>query len=103
MELLYDDLDWAGISMQMEKNPLGQTLTVLALWSFSQEYFRGVLASSAYYLTTFKHSRENFRGTLKNRKNPESLAQRILPRSWYSYAMVEWEFVVSDWLLSAWN
>ena len=44
--------------------------------SFSQEYFHGALASSIYYLTIAKYSRENFHSTLENRK---SLAQQIFP------------------------
>ena len=42
---------------------------------FFMGIFCGALASSAYYLTIAKYSRENFRSTLKNHKNCESLAQ----------------------------
>ena len=37
------------------------------------------LACSVYYLTTAKYSWENFRSTLKNCENHESLAQRTFP------------------------
>ena len=47
---------------------------------FSRKHFCGALASGVYYLTIAKHSRENFRGTLKNHK---SLAQQILSHLWY--------------------
>ena len=42
---------------------------------FSWKYFCGALASSIYYLTRAKYSWENFRSTLKNHENHESLAQ----------------------------
>ena len=46
---------------------------------FSQESFHHALASSVNYLTIAKYLRKNFRGTLKNHENHESLAQRIFP------------------------
>ena len=57
--------------------------TVSVLWSFSQKYFHGALASSVYYLPVVKNSRENFCGKLKNCKNGENLAQRVFPRLRY--------------------
>ena len=42
---------------------------------FSQEFFRGALASSVYYSTITKYLWENFRSTLKNCENCKTLAQ----------------------------
>ena len=44
---------------------------------FLRKYPCGALASSVYYLTIAKYSRENFHGTLTNRENHESLAHQI--------------------------
>ena len=56
---------------------------VSALWNFLRKYFRGALATSAYYLPIAKNSWENFCGKLKNCEYRESLAQRIFPRLRY--------------------
>ena len=50
---------------------------------FSWEYFCCVLVSIVYYLTIAKYLWENFRSTLKNHENHESLAQRVFPHLQY--------------------
>ena len=70
------------------KDSLGQTFVVSALWSFSQGYFHGALASNVYCWTIAKYSQENFCGTLKNHENRKSLAQWIFPI--YSIGITFW-------------
>ena len=42
------------------------SFAVSAQLSYSRKYFRGVSATSVYYLPIAKNSQENFRGKLKN-------------------------------------
>ena len=61
---------------------------------FWQEYFRGALASSVYYLTIAQYSQENSHGTLTNRDNCENLAQRGFPHLQYVNTFLE--YTVTD-------
>ena len=63
-------------------------MAVASLWRIGGLSFSLVSTSmrEIYCIATAKNSRENFRGTLKNRENHECLAQRIFPRLRYAIA-----------------
>ena len=64
------------------------------------------LATSVYYLLPIyiaKNSRENFRCTLKNRENSESLAQQIFPRLRHSGKVWRIDSFRAFWQKKVWR
>ena len=68
---------------QMWEKLLGYTFTVSTPLKLLQKYFHVSLVRNSYYLRKALIFMENFHGAFENRKNRESLAQRIFSRLWY--------------------